>query len=120
MCHPRVSFVISTYNRCAVLLDTLDRIKQCGLGRDDFEILLVDNASPDGSAEVISELHPDVRLFALRENRGPCAKNVALAEARGRYVIFLDDDSFPLPLSTARMIHHFEHSPQLGAAVFTI
>src|SRR5215207_6420811 len=118
--HPLVSFVISTYNRCAVLLQTLDRVKACGLARDEFEILLVDNASPDGTAAAVAELHPDVRLFALRENLGPCAKNLALTEARGKYVIFLDDDSFPLPLSVARMMHHFDRDPQLGAAVFTI
>ena len=56
----------------------------------------------------------------MRDNLGPCAKNIALREARGEYVIFLDDDSFPLPCATARMMHHFENDPQLGAAVFTI
>src|SRR5881394_787555 len=108
MLDPRVSFLISTYNRRTVLLQTLDRVKGCGLPREEFEILLVDNASPDGTAEGVAELHPDVRLFALRENLGPCAKNIGLKEARGQYVIFLDDDSFPLPLSTARMMHYFE------------
>jgi GT2 family glycosyltransferase len=117
---PRVSFLISTFNRCAVLLETLDRVKACGLGREDFEILVVDNASPDGTATALAELHPDVRLFPLRENLGPCAKNIGLREARGEYVIFLDDDSFPLPRSVARMMHHFENDPHLGAAVFTI
>jgi glycosyltransferase involved in cell wall biosynthesis len=120
MSQPRVSFLISTYNRCAVLLETLDRVKQCGLPREEFEILVVDNASPDGTASAVAELHPDVRLFALRENRGPCAKNVGLPHTRGKYVVFLDDDSFPRPRSTARMMHHFERDPQLGAAVFAI
>ncbi len=120
MLQPRISFLISTYNRCAVLLETLDRVKACGLKRDEFEILVVDNASPDGTASAVAEVHPDVRLIALRENRGPCVKNIALKESRGGYVIFLDDDSFPLPMSTARMMHHFDRDPQLGAAVFTI
>lgn len=117
---PHVSFVISTYNRCAVLLETLDRVKECGLAREEFEILLVDNASPDGTADAVAQHHSDVRLFPLRQNRGPCAKNIALKEATGKYVVFLDDDSFPLPRATARMMHHFDHDPQLGAAVFTI
>jgi GT2 family glycosyltransferase len=116
----RVSFLISTYNRREVLLQTLDRVKECGLSREDFEILLVDNASPDGTSSAVAEFHPDVRLFALKSNLGPCAKNIALPEARGRFVMFLDDDSFPLPRSVARMMHHFEHDPKLGAAVFTI
>src|SRR5580765_3331594 len=118
MSDPRISFLISTYNRCAVLLQTLERVKNCGLARDEFEILVVDNASPDGTAAAVAEMHPDVRLFALRENLGPCAKNVGLKQARGKYVVFLDDDSFPLPRSTARMMHHFENDLQLGASVF--
>src|SRR5438105_3645348 len=120
MSDPRVSFLISTYNRCAVLLQTLERVKACGLPREQFEIFLVDNASPDGTAEAVAELHPDVRLFPLRRNLGPCAKNIGLKAARGEYVIFLDDDSFALPGATARMIDHFENDPRLGAAVFTI
>jgi GT2 family glycosyltransferase len=112
--------VISTYNRCAVLLQTLDRIKSCGLSRDEFEILVVDNASPDGTAGAIARTHPDVRLFAQQSNLGPCAKNIALRHARGEYIIFLDDDSFPLPGAAERMIRHFENDPTLGAAVFTI
>ena len=120
MFDPRVSFIISTYNRRDVLLETLARVKDCGLAENDFEILLVDNASPDGTADAVNISHPDVRLFALESNLGPCAKNVALPEARGKYVVFLDDDSFPLPRAVAKMMHHFEQDAQLGAAVFTI
>jgi hypothetical protein len=120
MIDPRVSFIISTYNRRDVLLETLSRVKDCGLAEDDFEILLVDNASPDGSADAVNLTHPDVRLFALESNLGPCAKNIALPEARGKYIVFLDDDSFPLPRAVAKMMHHFEQDAQLGAAVFTV
>jgi GT2 family glycosyltransferase len=61
-----------------------------------------------------------VRVIRERTNRGACAKNAGLAVARGRYVVFLDDDSYPLPGSIARMIRHFEANPSLGAAVFDI
>jgi hypothetical protein len=115
-----VSFVISTYNRRAVLLETLDRVKSCGLPKSDFEILLVDNASPDDTAAAVAESHPDIRLFPLHQNLGPCAKNIAIPESRGQYIIFLDDDSFPQPPSIQKMIQHFERDPSLGAAVFTI
>ena len=114
---PRVSFLISTYNRRDVLLQTLARLKSCEL---PHEILVVDNASPDGTASAVAESHPDVHLFPLRENLGPVAKNVALGSARSPYVVFLDDDSFPSAGAIARMIHHFEIDPHLGAAVFTI
>jgi glycosyltransferase involved in cell wall biosynthesis len=59
-------------------------------------------------------------LLRQRENRGACAKNAGLAIARGRFIVFLDDDSYPLPGAVQRMIRHFDRNPALGAAVFTI
>jgi len=117
---PRVSFLIATHNRRSVLLHTLDQIAGCGLPRNQFEVLVVDNASTDGAAQAVREHHPDVRLIVLPTNHGPCAKNTALALARGELIVFLDDDSFPQPGSIARMIDHFAANPLLGAAIFTI
>lgn len=118
--NPTVSFVISTYNRRDVLLGTLKQVRACGLLREDFEVMVVDNASTDGTADVVKAEFPETRLFVLPTNRGSCAKNVAIKQAMGRYVVFLDDDSYPEPGSIARMIRRFEADPQLGAAVFTI
>jgi GT2 family glycosyltransferase len=115
-----VSFVISTHNRRDVLLHTLNQIHHCGLARSGYEILVVDNASTDGTAGAIVAEHPDVHVFKLRRNRGACAKNVAIARAQGRYIVFLDDDSYPVPGAISRMVRHFESDPSLGAAVFTI
>ncbi|WP_428937313.1 glycosyltransferase family 2 protein [Fontivita pretiosa] len=115
-----VSFIISTHNRRQILLQTLARIGRCGLSSDACEILVVDNASRDGTAAAIRTHFPSVRVFALHRNLGSCAKNIALPHARGRYVVFLDDDSYPQPGSIRRMIRHFEADEQLGAAVFTV
>jgi GT2 family glycosyltransferase len=118
--NPRVSLVISTHNRRDVLLRTLQHIYECDLDHGDFEILVVDNASLDGTAEAVASSFRDVRVFALLRNLGPCSKNIAIDRARGQYVVFLDDDSFPHPRSIQRMIEHFERDPALGAAVFTV
>ncbi len=122
---PVVSFLISTHNRKAVLLDTLARVLECGLGAEEIEIIIVDNASPDGTAAAVAqrfpaEHFPQVRLIRLERNLGPTSKNLALAQAQGRYVVFLDDDSFPRPGSIRRMIERFEANPRLGAAIFTV
>ena len=117
---PRVSFVLATYNRREVVLDTLDRICNCGLEESEFEILVVDNASRDGTAGAIKRGCPGVVVLEQSKNRGPCAKNVAIRAARGEFVVFLDDDSFPQRGSIARMIEHFAADEQLGAAVFTV
>lgn len=96
------------------------QLRYCGLPRERFETVVVDNASTDGSADAVEAGFPEVILIRERINRGACAKNAGLAAARGTYVVFLDDDSSPLPGSVARMIRHFEADPSLGAAVFDI
>lgn len=115
-----MSFVLTTHNRRDVLLHTLDRIGCCGLPRAEYETIVVDNASSDGTCVAVRERFPSVLVLRQPVNRGPCAKNAALAIARGRFVIFLDDDSYPEPGSVRRMVGHFESDPRLGAAVFTI
>ncbi len=115
---PHVSFVLATHNRRVVVPQTLSRVLACGLDRRDFEVIVVDNASTDGTPEAVGSLC-DV-LIRLHENAGSCAKTDGVDQAAGRYIVFLDDDSFPRPGAVARMISHFEDDPQLGAAGFTI
>ena len=117
---PLVSFVIATHNRRDVLLHTLGQVQRCGLSRREFEVLVVDNASGDETAAAVAVRFPSVILLRQAENLGACAKNVAMATAHGRYVVFLDDDSYPRAGSVARMMQYFETDISLGAAVFTI
>lgn len=90
------------------------------MNRAEYELVVLDNASSDGTAAAVRDRFPSVLLLRQATNRGPCAKNDALAIARGQYIVFLDDDSYPEPGSVARMIDHFEADTRLGAAVFTI
>jgi GT2 family glycosyltransferase len=115
-----ISFVISTYNRREVLLRTLENLQLCGMAENLFEILVVDNNSLDATASAVAQEFPQVKLLRMNRNYGSCAKNFAIAEASGKYVVFLDDDSYPTSGSIARMIEHFEADPSLGAAIFTI
>ena len=115
-----VTFLIAAYNRRDVLLDTLRQVRRCGLPAETFETILVDNASTDGTADAVAAALPEVIVLREKVNRGACAKNAGLPITRGRYVVFLDDDSYPRPGSVARMIRHFEANPSLGAAVFDV
>ncbi|HVT87481.1 MAG TPA: glycosyltransferase [Tepidisphaeraceae bacterium] len=117
---PIVSFVISTHNRREVLRSTLRRVQECGLAPDQFEVLVVDNASSDSTAVAVAREFPTVHVMALDRNMGPCSKNLAIEEAKGEYIVFLDDDSYPLPGSIERMISHFRNNETLGAAIFTV
>lgn len=113
-----VSFVIATRNRCEVLLETVSRLLDCGLDRSDLEIIVVDNASTDGTVDALARRAPEVHVIALSENRGSCAKARALPEVRFRYVMHVDDDSWPLGDSVPLMIERFERTPSLAAAGF--
>src|SRR5438552_2281060 len=104
---PRVTFLISTHNRRDVLLSTLWRVRECGLRREAFETIVVDNASNDGTADAVARHFPRVRLIEVRENRGSCAKNEGLKIAQGEFIVFLDDDSYPEPGAIAQMLRHF-------------
>jgi GT2 family glycosyltransferase len=81
---------------------------------------VVDNASQDGSADMVRQCFPRVRLYEMERNRGAVARNVGLAQARGQFVLLLDDDSFPIASCMKRMIEHFQADPRLGAAVFNV
>ncbi len=113
-----VSFIIATRNRREVLLETVARVYACGLDRSDMEIFVVDNASTDGTVAALSERFEQVRVLALAENRGSCAKALALPDVRFRYVVHLDDDSWPIDDSIPRLVDRFERTPGLAAAGF--
>jgi GT2 family glycosyltransferase len=117
---PLVSFLIATRNRGSVLVDSLKRVAACGLAPTQFEIIVVDNASTDGTPDLLAQQLPAVQLIRLENNRGPVAKNHALAVATGEFAVFLDDDAYPLPGSVPQMIRHFRDDPRLAAAVFDV
>jgi GT2 family glycosyltransferase len=118
--NPQLSIVVATHNRGPVLVDCLRRTLANGLPRGAFEVLVVDNASTDGTAELVAEQLPEVTLIRLEENRGPVAKNFAIERARGAFLLLLDDDAFPHPGTTAQMLRHFQADPQMGAAVLDV
>ncbi len=100
---PRFSIVVPCHNSRAWLRPCLDSVlsQSCA----DFEIIGVDDASPDGSGRILDEYaaaDSRVRVLHLTENVGlGLARNVGLKECRGDYVLFLDADDVYLPGSLA-------------------
>jgi GT2 family glycosyltransferase len=84
-------------------------------GAPRFETIVVDNASADGSAEMVRREFPEARLIALDRNRGFAAgNNVALAEAAGRYLLLLNPDCV-LPADALQKLVAFADSrPEAG------
>jgi GT2 family glycosyltransferase len=119
--YPKVTFLISTFNRKATLQNTLEQLTWLETAADfRAETVVVDNASTDGTADAVVSGFPSVKLIREKKNRGACAKNAGLARVNGDFIVFLDDDSYPDAQSIRRMIQHFENDPRLGAAVFDV
>ncbi len=117
-CRPTVSIILATHNRRAVIADTLLRLADGGLSRGAYEVIVVDNASTDGTDRAVAHLAD--RVVRLGRNEGSCAKAHGVEQAVGRFILFLDDDSYPRPGALARMIEHLEENPRLGAAGFVV
>ena len=95
-----LSIAICTYNREALLDRVLDSLTNQTPVSDEVEILIVDNGSTDGTREVISRrqaLDGRIRYVVEPEAGIAHARNCALAEARGEYLAYIDDDAWAEP-----------------------
>ncbi len=90
----KASFVIVNYNRKNEILLTIAYSKELTKNNQaDYEIVIVDNASTDGSAAAIKSTYPDVILIENKVNTGAPAWNLGFEKAKGDYFIIIDDDS---------------------------
>lgn len=90
----RASFVIVNYNRKDELLITISKTKELvSRTQGDFEIVVVDNGSADGSIHAVESQFPEVVLIKNPVNTGAPAWNLGFEKAKGKYLIIIDDDS---------------------------
>jgi GT2 family glycosyltransferase len=108
------SLIIPTHNRCEVLDATLSRIESLSDRICDFEVIVVDNGSTDGTIR-LAERHRQARWIELGVNMGAAARNVGATAARGRILLMLDDDSWPMDGTLDGLVELFDRRPDLGA-----
>ena len=91
---PFFSILIINWNGEEFLTKCLNALHEQTI--KDFEIILVDNGSDDGSVELIQRDHPYVKLILLDENKGYAAgNNIGAREARGDWLVLLNNDAYP-------------------------
>ena len=101
---PLFSIIIPTHNRKDLLARALSSVQSQDF--TDYELIVVDDGSNDGTAQFLLDEHPSL-VVLHQQNRGPgSARNLGASVAAGRYIAFLDcDDSwFPWTLDTYRRL----------------
>ncbi|MFZ5917172.1 MAG: glycosyltransferase family 2 protein [Chloroflexota bacterium] len=114
--HPDLSIIIVNWNTRELLAGCLQSLHET-VQQHSFETWLVDNASTDGSLEVVRERFPQTHVIANTENVGFVrANNQALERCQGRYVLLLNSDTRVLPGSLDAAVHFMDAHPQAGLA----
>lgn len=92
---PTVSVVFLVYNRREELRTSLNHmLNESDYPSERVDVIVVDNASEDGSADMVREEFPDVRLVVREVNSGVSGWNDGFALVRGEYALVLDDDCY--------------------------
>ncbi|MGY2080829.1 glycosyltransferase family 2 protein [Modestobacter sp. SYSU DS0657] len=108
----RVTVVIATLDRRTSLLRSLNR-----LDVDGQPVIVVDNASTDGTAAAVRKTHPRVDVIELPENAGAVARTDGVRRATTPYVAFADDDSWWEPGALQRAAELLDVHPRVAVLV---
>ncbi len=116
-----LSVCICTYNREKFLPDALESIAGQTASLADYELLIVNNNSTDNTDAICRQFidrHPGLHVRYLIETRQGLshARNRGIAEARGRYLTFIDDDAVAKPDFVEQVIRFFKSHPAAVAA----
>ena len=119
---PTLSLVVPTYNRASALKRTLAALGSQTISPEEFEVIVVDDGSRDGSAEMVESMQLPFSLTLVRErNSGPAAaRNRGAERAEGSLFVFLDADIVLDPSALAAHVRaHEGHRDRVAAGVIT-
>ncbi len=116
---PLISLVLLSWNRQAEMMKTLSDLSQQTY--PNFEVIVIDQGSTDGTPEEIERLFPSVKVIRLARNLGvPGGRNVGAARAQGDILVFLDNDASLGKNGLAMTLEKFRNNPRLGILGFKI
>ena len=114
---PTLSYCVVNTNGRDYLLACLAAIERTHPAGIEHEILVLDNASDDGSADAVRELGGEIRLIALERRTGKAENDSTLMrEAKGKYCLLLNEDSELRPGATAALLAALDADPKAAAA----
>lgn len=111
----KVSVIIPVYKVEQYITDTVQSV--LNQTYQNFELIIVDDGSPDRSIEICQQFH-DPRIKIIRQNNQgvSAARNNGIRQSQGEYIAFLDADDIWLPEKLEKHVNHLESSPQVGVS----
>jgi GT2 family glycosyltransferase len=111
----KLSIVTVSWNVKEALINCLRSIEE-NRPCDEYEVIVIDNASKDGTVEAIRRDFPEVKLVINTENRGfAAANNEGIQESRGQYILFLNPDTIVHPCSLDILVKFMDDNADVGA-----
>lgn len=111
---PDLSVLVCTYRCEDFIVACLDAVVATAADHD-FELVVVDNDSPDGTVATVRRAHPGATVVEMGSNAGfAAANNAALAVARGRHVVLLNPDALVAPGALDRLVATLDEHPEVG------
>lgn len=109
-----LSIIIVNYKSKGLLKQCLRGLFDAKLATE-FEVIVVDNCSSDGSEAMVRQFFPQVKLISALQNKGfGAGNNLGLAVATGTYVLILTPDVAVFPGAVEQLLHYLEKHPQVG------
>lgn len=112
MSQPKVSIIISTFNRSANLRRALESLSY--LRYRNFEVIVVNGPSTDDTASVVADFERDILLLSTAETNLSLSRNIGAANSTGQFLAFMDDDAIPEPDWLDRLVGAFD-DPNIAA-----
>ena len=115
---PKVTVIIPAFNSERFIRSAIDSV--LGQTYRDFEIVVVDDGSDDGTAEIAESYHDPVRCIRKAKGGTSSARNFGILDSTSEYIAFLDSDDLWLPHKLERQIAVLEANPDIGLCYVAI
>jgi GT2 family glycosyltransferase len=117
----KLSIIFLNYNRLTETRYTIAQISRLLEDRNDVEIIAIDNGSTDGTGKFLQTQKDWVNVISLPHNTGIAGYNVGFKQAKGDYLLVLDDDSHPVDnITLDRIIQCLDTRPDVGVVACRI